>query len=142
MRALVWAEQRNLLAERIGRQVLDRPDVAGAPREAVAFLTGPWAQVMAHARLELAVESWKHRFPDVDIILIEPEMDDELMFGTSILDYASRLKIARHGFESVTSRLARELAAMEETDEKKAQERILDILRASAAIYNKDKTAA
>jgi predicted acylesterase/phospholipase RssA len=27
------------------------------------------------------------RFPDVDIILIEPEFDDELMFGTSILDY-------------------------------------------------------
>jgi hypothetical protein len=51
VRALVWAEQRNLLAERIGRQILERPDVAGAPREAVAFLTGPWAQVMAHARL-------------------------------------------------------------------------------------------
>ena len=49
-------------------------------------------RLMAHARLQLAVESWKHRFPDVDIILIEPEPDDELMFGTSILDYSSRLR--------------------------------------------------
>jgi hypothetical protein len=44
----------------------------------------------------------------VDIILIEPEADDELMFGTSILDYSARLKIAKHGFESVTLRLARD----------------------------------
>jgi len=63
-------------------------------------------RLMAHARLRLAVETWQRRFPDVDIILIEPEVDDELMFGTSILDYSARLKIARHGFESVTRRLA------------------------------------
>ncbi len=65
-------------------------------------------RLMAHARLRLAVESWRERFPDVDIILIEPEPDDELMFGTSILDYSARLKIARHGFESVTHKLARD----------------------------------
>ena len=65
-------------------------------------------RLMAHARLQLAVESWQHRFPDVDIILIEPEPDDELMFGTSILDYSSRLKIAKHGFQSVTHKLARD----------------------------------
>ena len=52
VRALVRAEQRNLLAERIGRQVRERPDAAGAPAEALAFLTGPWAQVMAQARLQ------------------------------------------------------------------------------------------
>jgi predicted acylesterase/phospholipase RssA len=72
-------------------------------------------RLMAHARLQLAVESWKHRFPDVDIILIEPEPDDELMFGTSILDYSSRLKIARHGFESVTHKLARDYQHYKET---------------------------
>ncbi|MCD6077548.1 MAG: hypothetical protein K0R89_1486 [Ramlibacter sp.] len=51
VRALMRAEQRNLLAERIGRQVLERPDAAAAPPEALAFLTGPWSQVMAQARL-------------------------------------------------------------------------------------------
>ena len=65
-------------------------------------------RLLAHARLHLAVESWKERFPDVDIILIEPEFDDELMFGTSILDYSARLRIAKHGFESVTVKLARD----------------------------------
>lgn len=51
VRALMRAEQRNLLASRIGQQVLERPDAAAAPPEALAFLTGPWAQVMAQARL-------------------------------------------------------------------------------------------
>ena len=48
----------------------------------------------------------------------------------------------RQIFEGATSRLARELAAMEEVDEPTAQEKILDILRAAAAIYNKDKVPA
>jgi hypothetical protein len=30
------------------------------------------------------------------------------MFGTSIMDYSARLRIAKHGFESVTLRLARD----------------------------------
>ena len=65
-------------------------------------------RLLAHARLHMAVQSWNERFPEVDIILIEPEFDDELMFGTSILDYSARLQIAKHGFESVTVRLARD----------------------------------
>ena len=48
----------------------------------------------------------------------------------------------RQIFEAATSRLARELAAMEEVDEPRAQEKILEILRAAAAIYNKEKPAA
>ena len=43
----------------------------------------------------------------------------------------------RQIFEAATSRLARELAAMEQVDEPTAQEKILDILRKAAAIHNK-----
>ncbi|HET8592273.1 MAG TPA: patatin-like phospholipase family protein [Solirubrobacterales bacterium] len=71
-------------------------------------------RLLAHARLHLAVQSWNERFPDVDIILIEPEFNDELMFGTSILDYSARLRIAKHGFESVTVSLARDYARYKE----------------------------
>jgi hypothetical protein len=51
VRALMRAEQRNLLAERISREIGERPDVAGAPGEVAAFLRGPWAQVIAQAQL-------------------------------------------------------------------------------------------
>jgi predicted acylesterase/phospholipase RssA len=65
-------------------------------------------RLLSHNRLHRAVEIWEERYPGVDIILIEPEFDDELMFGTSILDYSARLSIAKHGFESVTMKLARD----------------------------------
>ncbi|MDB5701645.1 MAG: CarD family transcriptional regulator [Sphingomonadales bacterium] len=48
----------------------------------------------------------------------------------------------RQIFEAAASRLARELAAMEQLDEPKALEKLLEILRASAAIYNKTAPAA
>jgi predicted acylesterase/phospholipase RssA len=65
-------------------------------------------RMLSHERLHIAVQHWEQRYPGVDIILIEPELDDELMFGTSILDYSARLEIAKHGFESVTLKLARD----------------------------------
>jgi NTE family protein len=65
-------------------------------------------KLLAYQRLHEMTQRWEERYPGVDIILIEPEPDDELMFQTSILNYASRVDIARHGFQSVTLRLAHE----------------------------------
>jgi NTE family protein len=65
-------------------------------------------RLIAHQRLHQAVEHWQERYPGVDIILVEPEPSDELMFGTPIMDYSQRLRIARHGFESVTATLAKD----------------------------------
>jgi predicted acylesterase/phospholipase RssA len=75
-------------------------------------------RLMSHDRLHRAVEIWEERYPGVDIILIEPELDDELMFGTSILDYRERLAIAKHGFESVTMKLARDYDRYKEISER------------------------
>ena len=44
----------------------------------------------------------------MDIVLIEPQSTDELMFETSMMSFTSRVEIARHGFESVTKQLAGE----------------------------------
>ncbi|MCW5649085.1 MAG: DUF1631 family protein [Ramlibacter sp.] len=51
VQALLQAEQRNLLAEKISRDLRQRAETAGAPRGIVYFVAGPWAQVIAHARL-------------------------------------------------------------------------------------------
>ena len=63
-------------------------------------------KLIAHQRLHEAVARWKEQYPGVDIILIEPDPNDELMFETNILNYTRRVEIARHGFESVTLKLA------------------------------------
>jgi NTE family protein len=75
-------------------------------------------RLIAHARLHQAVEQWEERYPGVDIILVEPEPNDELMFGTPIMDYSRRLQIARHGFESVTAALAQDYDRYKEIAER------------------------
>jgi NTE family protein len=75
-------------------------------------------RLIAHARLHEAVAAWEEKYPGVDIVLVEPEPNDELMFGTPIMDYSRRLKIARHGFESVTATLAQDYDRYKEIAER------------------------
>ncbi len=65
-------------------------------------------KLLAHRRLHEMASRWEERYPGVDIVLIEPEPTDELMFETSIMSFSSRIEIARHGFQSVTYHLAEE----------------------------------
>jgi NTE family protein len=71
-------------------------------------------KLVAHQRLHELAAHWEERHPGVDIVLIEPEETDELMFQTSMMNFASRVEIARHGFESVTKHLAGEYDRFEE----------------------------
>jgi predicted acylesterase/phospholipase RssA len=63
-------------------------------------------KLMAYQRLHEMAKHWEERYPGVDIVLIEPEPNDELMFQTSIMNFTKRVDIARHGFQSVTLKLA------------------------------------
>lgn len=54
VKTLVRVEQRNLLAERVAAEFRSRNDFARSPGVVRRFLTGPWAQVVAQARLEVA----------------------------------------------------------------------------------------
>ena len=63
-------------------------------------------KLIAYQRLHEMAKQWEDRYPGVDILLIEPEPDDELMFQTSVMNFTKRLDIARHGFQSVTMKLA------------------------------------
>lgn len=83
----------------------------GAPARRVSDMGFPQIgyqafKLLAYQRLHDTARQWKQRYPGVDVILIEPEPDDELMFQTSIMNFTSRVEIARHGFESVTLKLA------------------------------------
>jgi NTE family protein len=75
-------------------------------------------RLIAHARLHEAVAHWTEKYPGVDIILLEPEPNDELMFGTPVMDYSRRLEIGRHGFESVTATLAKDYDRYKEIAER------------------------
>jgi NTE family protein len=101
-------------------------------------------KLLAHQHLHEAVAHWKERYAGVDIILIEPELNDELMFETNVLNFARRVEIARHGFESVTLKLASEYDDLRETCAKHGIEisanRVRKVVRSVAE--NREKTGA
>ncbi len=75
-------------------------------------------RLLAHQRLHELAQTWGERYPGIDIALIEPDPGDELMFQTSMMHFASRVEIARHGFESVTRHLAGEYERYSEIAER------------------------
>jgi NTE family protein len=70
-------------------------------------------KLLAYQRLHEMARHWESRYPGVDIVLVEPQPDDALMFQTSIMNYAKRVEIARHGFESVTAKLVEDYDRLE-----------------------------
>jgi NTE family protein len=101
-------------------------------------------KLLAYQRLHEVARQWEDRYPGVDIVLIEPEPDDELMFTTSILNFASRIEIARHGFQSVTMKLAKDYEHFREICERHGIEisatRVRKVVRHFAA--EKERTRA
>jgi NTE family protein len=75
-------------------------------------------KLMAYQRLHEMARRWEERYPGVDIVLIEPEPNDELMFQTSIMNYTKRVQIAKHGFQSVTLKLASDYESFHEVCER------------------------
>ena len=55
-----------------------------------------------HSSLRYHIKNLSMKYPDVDIILIQPGLDDHHMFSYSPMDYRGRLAVAEHGFESVS----------------------------------------
>jgi hypothetical protein len=51
VRVLQHAEQRNLLAQKIASDIHSHPDSSSVPEVVINFLCGPWAQVVAQARI-------------------------------------------------------------------------------------------
>lgn len=91
--------------------------VGSAPRGRISEMGFPQVgyqtfKLIAHNRLHEMKRQWEQRYPGVDIVLIEPDPSDELMFRTSVMDYGARVQIARHGFRSVTVRLSQDYARL------------------------------
>ncbi|HEV2952559.1 MAG TPA: patatin-like phospholipase family protein [Candidatus Dormibacteraeota bacterium] len=64
-------------------------------------ITNQLARGMVHDSLTAHVQALQSQHPDVDIVLIEPNPNDEKMFFHEIMSTSARLVVAQHGYESV-----------------------------------------
>ena len=59
-------------------------------------------RILFHSGLKYHIKNLRAKYPDVDIILIEPSPDDYEMFFQGLMSYSARLTIAEHAFKRVT----------------------------------------
>lgn len=93
----------------VGLSSLGAPD-GYISDKGIQAVTSQVFSILLHSGLHYHVKQLRRRHRDVDIILIEPQPDDEQMHFDNIMRYSARLMIARHGFESVTLDLAQDFA--------------------------------
>jgi NTE family protein len=62
---------------------------------------------MMHDSLVDHLRAVRERHPEVDIVLIEPQPDDEKMFFHEVMSFSAQLIVMQHGYESVASGLSR-----------------------------------
>ncbi len=84
-------------------------------RRGLEAVSAQATRVMLHSGLKYQIKQLQRRHPDVDIILIEPRPDDSMMFFANIMRLQDRVKIAEHGFRSVSVDLAGGYEVFKET---------------------------
>jgi NTE family protein len=57
-------------------------------------------RTVIHSRLELGMASYEQKFKGSDVVLIQPERDDYLMFFTNIFSFADRRTVCEHAYDS------------------------------------------
>jgi predicted acylesterase/phospholipase RssA len=65
-------------------------------------------RINMHAGLHYHVKQLRRRHPNVDIILIEPQADEDDLLDSNVMRLSARVQIAQYGYESVTVDLASE----------------------------------
>lgn len=82
----------------------------GISDEGVQRIGNQVFRTFVHAGLHYHIKQVRRRHPHVDILLIEPTRDDQVMFAHHAMRYRTRMTIARHGFETVARHLQEHFA--------------------------------
>jgi predicted acylesterase/phospholipase RssA len=90
------------------RQPNERTNGAFLSDKGIKGVSGQTLAILLHSGLHYHIKQLRRRHPDVDIILIEPRADDRNLHFDNIMEYSARLRVAQHGFESVTLDLAQD----------------------------------
>ena len=65
-------------------------------------------RTVVHSRMSTAFQSYAHSHPDADLVLIEPEMEDESLFFSNIFSFANRRGVCEHAYASTRRHLLRD----------------------------------
>lgn len=93
-------------------------------------------RTLLYSSLKYHIKNLTVKYPDVDIILIQPGLDDYEMFSHNPMKYSGRLAVAQHGFETVTTGLLSNMHYYRSVLARHDIELHTDLLRAEVAALN------
>jgi NTE family protein len=67
-------------------------------------------RTLVHTRMQYRLRATRERYPEVDLLLFEPEADDMVMFRYNVMRYSARMVIAEHGYRKTRAVLERNRA--------------------------------
>jgi NTE family protein len=73
--------------------------VPGIAEGGLAAVLSQTFRTMIHSRLALGMRHYAHRWPGVDIVLIEPDPRDPELFGANPFSYGQRRRLAEHAYQ-------------------------------------------
>jgi predicted acylesterase/phospholipase RssA len=56
-------------------------------------------RALIQSRMQIGMATYRHRYPQSDRLLFEPDRDDEVMFFTNVFRYAERRRLANHAYQ-------------------------------------------
>ena len=65
-------------------------------------------RLMIRSQVVYGLQQLRDQYPEVDIVLFEPEASDQMVFNYHLMRYSSRQQIAQHAYESTKERIIRE----------------------------------
>lgn len=69
-------------------------------------------RIMARSQLDKELELTKARYPDVNVLVVEPRREAEHLFVFNLMDYSAREQMAKDAFEQVAVDLVTRLPAL------------------------------
>jgi NTE family protein len=78
------------------------PDGSGADfdleRRGLPTVLSQTFRTLIHSRLLVGMKAYDTKYPDADVVLVEPGSDDYRMFFTNIFSFSARRKVAAHAY--------------------------------------------
>ena len=72
-------------------------------------------RTLVHTRMQFRLRALRERYPEVDLLLFEPDTNDMVMFRYNVMRYSARLLIAEHAYRRTRAVLERNRRKYAET---------------------------
>jgi predicted acylesterase/phospholipase RssA len=86
-------------------------------------------RALIHSRMQVGMASYRSRYPAADLLLIEPDREDDKLFFANVFRYADRRRLVDHAYRVTRRDLLRQADALDALLRRHGMHLRIDVLR-------------